>query len=93
MLRVPPTDFQTQFMKDLTAARDLDQIRWVFNGAKNPSGSSGETFRAAILSKIDELPLTDDLARKFLYGINNPTVAKLRQELIAQFDEIFELAS
>ncbi len=79
-------------MKDLTVTEDLDQVRWIFNGSKNPVGNSGETFRVAMLSEIEKLPLTDDMAKKFLQGVNNPTKAKLKKELIDQFDEIFELA-
>jgi len=91
--KVPPGHFQAQFMKDLSAAFDLDQIKWIFNPSKNPVGDAGKTFREAMLSEIDKLPLTDDLARKLLPDISSPTVNKLRQEIIDQFDEIFELAN
>lgn len=89
---VPPQHFQTQFMKDLTIATDLDQIKWIFNGNKNPVGANNKAFRETMLEELDKLPLTDELAQKFLIGIDNPSPSKLKQELILQFEDIFKLA-
>ena len=82
---VPPTHFDIQFLKDLTNANSLDQIKWIFNGAKNPPN-----FRVNLLNAIDNLNLTDDLARKLL---NNPNATKalLRNELKTNFDAFFKL--
>ncbi|BAP31037.1 uncharacterized protein CHSO_2000 [Chryseobacterium sp. StRB126] len=83
---VPPGHFAEQFMKDLTNASSLDQIKWIFNGAKNPPN-----FRTNMINAIDNLPLTDDLAAKFLRGIDNPTSKMLKKHLKDNFDNIFTL--
>ena len=36
MKKVPPKDLAEQFMKDLSNADNLSQIKWIFNGSKNP---------------------------------------------------------
>ena len=82
---VPPTHFDIQILKDLTNANSLDQIKWIFNGAKNPPN-----FRVNLLNAIDNLPLTDDLARKFL-GRNNATINDLKDLLELKFDDLFKL--
>ena len=82
---VPPTHFDIQILKDLTNANSLDQIKWIFNGAKNPPN-----FKVNLLNAIDNLPLTDDLARKFL-GRNNATINDLKDLLELKFDDLFKL--
>lgn len=69
-------------MKDLTNASTLDQIKWMFNGAKNPPN-----FRTNMMNAIDNLPLTDDLARKLL---KDPDATKglLKNRLKSEFDNI-----
>lgn len=84
--QVPPGHFSEQFMKDLTNANTLDQIKWMFNGAKNPPN-----FRTNMLNAIDNLPLTDNLAKKFLPDVRNANAELLRQELKTQIDDIFHL--
>jgi len=87
---VPPSEFVEQFMKDLGNATSLDQIKWVFNNAKNPLGSSGKTFKEAMQTAIDNLPLTDDLAKKILN--NNKAKAYDLHDLIeSKFNDIFKL--
>ncbi|WP_335966824.1 fibronectin type III domain-containing protein [Galbibacter sp. PAP.153] len=85
---VPPGHFKEQFIKDLEIAKNLDQIKWLFDGRKAPPN-----FKENMLKAIDELPLTDQLARKFLPGELNPTPMKLREEIISQLEEIFNLYS
>ncbi len=85
---VPSGHFNEQFMKDLTNANSLDQIKWIFNGAKNPPN-----FKENMIKAIDNLPLTDDLATKFLKGIDNPTPKMLKKHLKDNFDNIFKLAN
>jgi hypothetical protein len=84
-VRVPPGRFATQFMRDLHYADELSQIRWIFDGAKNPPN-----FRANMMRAIDNLPLTDDMAIKFL-NRQDATIYELRNLLRSNFDNIFQL--
>ena len=83
---VPPKDFAEQFMKDLNNADNLSQIKWIFNGSKNPVD-----FKKNMLEAIDKLPLTEDLARKFLQKVRKPNKQKLLEELNSNFEKIFIL--
>lgn len=40
---------------------------------------------------INNLKLDDNLAKKLLPGVRNPNADKLKQELLSQFNEIFDL--
>ena len=71
-------------MNDLTNANSLDQVKWIFNGAKNPPD-----FRTNMMDAIDNLPLTDNLAKKLLDN-PNATKALLKNQLKTDFDEIFK---
>jgi len=82
---VPPKDFAEQFMKDLNNADNLSQIKWIFNGSKNPVD-----FKKNMLEAIDKLPLTDNLAKKFLRTVDNPTSKDLKKYLIKNFEVIFK---
>jgi len=82
---VPPKDFAEQFMKDLSNADNFSQIKWIFNGSKNPFD-----FRKNMLEAIDKLPLTDNLAKKFLRTVDNPTSKDLKKYLIKNFEVIFK---
>ncbi|GJM63071.1 hypothetical protein [Persicobacter diffluens] len=84
---VPPGHFQIQFMKDLTNSNSLDQIKWVFNPNKNPSGNGGKQFKEALLEEIEKLPITDELARKFLGPRANAD--NLLDLIESQFENIF----
>lgn len=85
---VPPGHFAEQFIKDLTndEVSDLSQIRWIFNGAKNPTN-----FRQNMMNAIDHLSLTDDLARKFVKEVERPTTTDLKELLKENFDDIFKI--
>ncbi|MET3028632.1 fibronectin type III domain-containing protein [Flavobacterium sp. UW10123] len=86
--KVPPTDFAKQFLNDLNNADiiDLKQLQWMFDAAKNPPD-----FVTNMKNAIDNLPLTDEIAKKFLKDVENPTVSKLKKYLKEDFDEIFKL--
>ncbi|MFK7061447.1 hypothetical protein V3Q90_15115 [Flavobacterium oreochromis] len=86
--KVPPTDFAKQFLNDLNNADiiDLKQLQWLFDMGKNPPD-----FVTNMKSAIDNLPLTDEMAKKFLKDVENPTVSKLRKYLREDFNEIFKL--
>ena len=64
VLNVPPNNFNSQFIKDLTNATSLENIRWIFN--KSKFNGTLDEFKTAMKSAVDGLPLTDDLAEKFL---------------------------
>ena len=80
---VPPKDFAEQFMKDLSNADNLSQIKWIFNGTKNPV-----EFRKNMLEAIDKLPLTENLAVKLIQEKN---INKLRRYLKDNLEDIFLL--
>ena len=82
---VPPKDFAEQFMKDLSNADNLSQIKWIFNRSKNPVD-----FKKNMLEAIDKLPLTDNLAKKILRTVDNPTSKDLKKHLIKNFEVIFK---
>ena len=77
---VPPKDFAEQFMKDLSNADNLSQIKWIFNGSKNPVD-----FKKNMLEAIDNI-----------FNSKNSNIQRqLRQisEKITGFDDINILKS
>jgi len=77
---VPPKDFAEQFMKDLSNADNLSQIKWIFNGSKNPVD-----FRKNMLEAIDNI-----------FNSKNSNIQRqLRQisEKITGFDDVNILKS
>ena len=77
---VPPKDFAEQFMKDLSNADNLSQIKWIFNGSKNPLN-----FKKNMLEAIDNI-----------FNSKNSNIQRqLRQisEKITGFDDINILKS
>ena len=78
--KVPPKDFTEQFMKDLSNADNLSQIKWIFNGSKNPVD-----FRKNMLEAIDNI-----------FNSKNSNIQRqLRQisEKITGFDDVNILKS
>ena len=77
---VPPKDFAEQFMKDLSNADNLSQIKWIFNGSKNPVD-----FKKNMLEAIDNI-----------FNSKNSNIQRqLRQisEKITGFDDVNILKS
>ncbi|WP_156817298.1 hypothetical protein [Rubritalea marina] len=66
----------------------LDQIKWIFEPAKNPTGKNGSSFRDAMMQQIDELPVTDNMARKLL-GDPDMKSADLIEQIGDSFGDIF----
>jgi hypothetical protein len=64
---------------------NLSQLKWIFNGSKNPGN-----FRSNMLNAIDNLPLTDDLAKKFLKR-SDAIADDLKELLEINADNIFQL--
>ena len=87
VLSVPPGKFGDQFIKDLSNpdVNSLDQLKWLFDGRKNPAN-----FQDNMLDAIDNLELTEDLAEKF---INTRDIELFRESIKDAFDEIFVLAN
>ena len=86
VLKVPPGDFSEQFMKDLTNAKNLSDIKWIFNSAKNPAN-----FQQNLINAINDLPLTNELARKFIPSNPSATISDLKDLLGVKFNQIFKL--
>ena len=47
-------------------------------------------FKKNMLEAIDKLPLTENLAKKFLRTVDNPTSKDLKKYLIKNFEVIFK---
>ncbi|EHQ43865.1 hypothetical protein [Myroides odoratus] len=76
--------FAEQFLKDLQKATSLDQIKWIFDGKKNPSN-----FRKNMEKAIDKMTFDDDLLLKF--GVDD--IDELRYLIEINFDKIFKLTN
>ena len=94
--KVPPAHFAEQFLKDLSNkdVTSLDQIKWIFDGRKNPIGTKqSQSFKEAMEEAIDNLPLidgtpvTDSLVKKF--GVKDSD--ELKNLIENNFDKIFNL--
>ncbi|MFY7827951.1 MAG: hypothetical protein ACOVQ4_12540 [Flectobacillus sp.] len=85
---VPPSNFSEQFINDLNnnAITDLSQLKWYFDGAKNPAN-----FEANMKAAIDGLSLSNDLAKKFITNKIDPTGSDLKLLLKQKFSQIFTL--
>ena len=59
MKKVPPKDFTEQFMKDLSNADNLSQIKWIFNGSKNPVD-----FKKNMLEAIDKITFDREFSKE-----------------------------
>lgn len=79
---VPPTEFNKQFLKDLQNANNLDQIKWIFDGKKNPPN-----FRENMEKAIENITLDAKTAQKF--GKNSSD--ELKDLILDNFDEIFRI--
>ncbi len=81
---VPPNNFSEQFLKDLSnrEVTSLDQIRWVFDGKKNPANFKQNMERA-----IDNMDtITKDLAEKF---IGERNINKFKKTLKENLENVF----
>jgi hypothetical protein len=90
--KVPPSNFAKQFMKDLTKADNLDQIKWIFDGKKKPTGTGGKGFEDAMKNEIKLLFETKDLTiKKQLKGISEKMtgfddIEVLKNDIINDFN-------
>lgn len=82
--KVPPAHFAEQFLKDLQNADNLDQIKWIFDGKKNPAN-----FKQKMLDTIDKMTFNDDLLKKF----NVDDIDELKDLIETNFDKIFKLTN
>ena len=90
VIKVPPGKFTSQFIKDLSHqdVTDLRQLKWIFDGGKNPEKFI-ENMKNAIMDLPDDKLKT--LANKFIKDIDKPTASDLKKLLIKQQDNIFKL--
>lgn len=82
--------FYTSFVKDLKESNvtDLEQIKWIFDGAKSPDNFTGKLTNAVEnLPTTGGLPLTPEIASKFGFQ----TVTALENEILERFDDLFIL--
>lgn len=87
--KVPPAHFAEQFLKDLQNANSLDQIKWIFDGKKNPIGTKqGQSFKKAMEDAIEGLKLDDTIAQKLLKN-SKATADDLKDVLKSRSKEIF----
>lgn len=82
--KVPPYDFNTQFIKDLSRDNvgDLSQIQWIFDGAK-----SQPDFRSNLLNAVNDLSFSANILSKFGFTRN----AQLRELISDNFEDVFVL--
>ena len=80
---VPPGKFQTQFLKDLSNATSLDEIKWIFDASKNPTGA-GKSFYEAMKEAINGLNIPPNVLNK--YGLSE---AGLKTVIINNLNKIF----
>tara|TARA_R110002060_G_scaffold76055_1_gene86149 strand:+ start:339 stop:833 length:495 start_codon:yes stop_codon:yes gene_type:complete len=82
--KVPPYDFNTQFIKDLSRDNvgDLSQIQWIFDGAKSPPD-----FKSNLLNVVDDLSFSANVLIKFGFTRN----AQLRELISDNFEDVFVL--
>jgi hypothetical protein len=85
---VPPPNFAEQFMKDLRNPdiTNLNQLKWIFDAAKKPP-----EFVENMKKAIDNLPIGDDLVRKFVKNIDDPEAIDLKDLLKKNFSTIFQI--
>lgn len=83
---VPPGKFNDQFIKDLSNpdVTDLSQLKWVFDGRKSPAN-----FTSNMDNAINNLPLTKELASKF---IGSEDISMFRNYLKSESSNLFILA-
>ncbi len=86
--KVPPAKFEEQLLKDLSNPdiTNLGQLKWVFDGAKNPAD-----FKKKLIAAINGM--TDDQLDQFSvkFGFDIDGGSELRASLIDNFDSIFIL--
>lgn len=90
MKDVPPGEFNQQFLKDLQNANDLDQIKWIFDGKKNP-----ENFKLNMEKAINNLFNSKDAnIQKQLKQVSEKMtgfedIDILKSEIMDDFTKIF----
>jgi hypothetical protein len=57
---VPPYEFAAQFIKDLSIANDLDQIKWIFDGKKVTS-----LDKTKFLDELRKIDISNDVIKKW----------------------------
>jgi hypothetical protein len=84
VIKTPPDRFAIQFIKDLSIADDLDQIKWIFDGNKVTT-----LDKAKFLDELRKVDIAENTINKWVKGFNNPTKSNLIDFLDDNFDKIF----
>ena len=82
MRKVPPTNFDEQFVKDLLNidVEDLSQIKWIFDGKKIDKAAL-----EALKNRIDALDIPEPAWKKFGMSSAEELKEKLREGIV-QFE-------
>ncbi len=78
--------YAAQFVKDLSEANSLSQIKWLYDGAKVNSFN-----KTQILNLIENSTIPQSTITKYLPGVQNATKADLVDLIDADFDNIFKI--
>lgn len=86
MRKVPPTNFNDQFVKDLLNkdVTKLSQIKWIFDGEKIKKADL-----EALKNRIDALDIPDPAWEKFGMSSAKELKEKLKTDVI--FNDIFKV--
>jgi hypothetical protein len=78
--------YATQFVKDLSEAKNLNQIRWMYDGSKVSSLN-----KTQILDLIEKVDIPQPIITKYLPGVQNATKADLINLIDTDFNNIFKI--
>ena len=86
MSEVPPKNFNDQFVKDLLNddVKDLNQLKWIFDGKKIPEGYD---FKGKMKEAIEKMDIPNKALEKFKKG----SAEALKNDIIKNFDNIFQV--
>ncbi len=86
---IPPSNFATQFVKDMQISdvSDLGQLKWIFDGKKVPSLQNNiDDF----IDALDNVEIPQSVIDKLIPGANK-TKDALLDTIESRFDEIFQV--
>ena len=78
--------YARQFVKDLSEANSLSQIKWLYDGVKVNSLN-----KTQILNLIENSTIPQSTINKYLPLLNNPPKSKLIDLLDVEFDNLFKV--
>lgn len=86
---IPPSNFATQFVKDMQISdvSDLGQLKWIFDGKKV---SSLENNIDDFIDALDEVDIPPSVIDKLTSGVSK-TKDDLLETIESRFDEIYQV--